>query len=66
LLPWRARQSGDLVDRPGPDQFDETEDRRDTVVQEFQELFENLFHGRTSLLNECGEAGSGSLKFDIE
>jgi hypothetical protein len=40
---------GDLVDRPRPDELNKSEDRRNALLQELQELVENLFHGRTSL-----------------
>src|SRR5712664_2811190 len=45
LLPGHGHELGDLVDGPGPDQFDQMEDRRNPLLQEFQELIENLFHG---------------------
>ena len=51
LLPRHGHQPADLIDRPAPDEFDEAEDRRNPVMQEFQELIENLFHNR-SLYNQ--------------
>ena len=44
FLPRHRHELADLLDRPSPDDFDETEDRRNPVVQEFQELIKNLFH----------------------
>src|SRR4029077_11853040 len=67
FLPRHRHQLADLVDRPGPDDFDEAENRRNTLMQEFQELIENLFHGQnpearphfasTSSLNAKGSVG---------
>src|SRR5882757_1461704 len=44
FLPRHRHELADLVDRPGPDQFDEAEDLRDPFAQEFQELIKNLSH----------------------
>ena len=62
LLPWRARQSADLIDRPAPDQFDEAEDRRNSLMQKCLKLIENLFHNQilSRIHLECKEGASGS------
>src|SRR5215510_5779845 len=46
LLPGYGHKFADLVDGPGPDQFDKTKDRSNALLQEFQQLIEDLFHGR--------------------
>src|ERR1700680_653425 len=61
LLPRHGRQSSDLIDRPGPDEFDEAEDRRNPVMQKFQELIENLFHDQVPRAPD--ESAKGSVGF---
>src|SRR5262249_30275092 len=50
FLPRHGHQLADLVDREGPDDLDEMEDGSDPLLQEFQELVEDLFHGRDSVV----------------
>jgi hypothetical protein len=40
----------DLVDRPCSDELNKSEDRGNALLEEFQKLVENLFHGGTSLV----------------
>jgi hypothetical protein len=46
-IPRHLEYPGYLVDRPGPDEPDKSEDRRDTLLQELQQLIENLLHLRS-------------------
>src|ERR1043166_4600182 len=48
IAPRHRRQSGDLVDRPGPDQLHEAEDRRNPLLQKMHNLAEYFVHGRFS------------------
>jgi hypothetical protein len=56
--PWHGHQLADLVDREGPDQLDEMEDCSDPLLQEFQELVEDLLHGRDSVVRTIFKASS--------
>jgi hypothetical protein len=51
LLPWHGHELADLIDGPSPDQLDEMKDRSNALLQEFQQLIENLFHGRGSRIS---------------